>query len=197
MRLFVALELDEPGRQAVAAAQERLRPICDGRGRSSLKWVKPEQVHLTLAFLGEVSEDRARAVIEVMGQSIDHGPFVVGFGGVGMFPSDGAPRVLWLGVTRGAHDVTDVRGKVLERLASAGVIVADRFHAHLTLARWRTLQRGNRRLIVNLREGRELFEESVTGVTLIDSRLSSSGPTYRVVSRVRLEVDPHPPLQSS
>src|SRR2546426_509668 len=71
MRLFVAIDLDDDARRAIAAEQKRLTRELAGEGKSSLRMVNPEHMHLTLAFLGEVDTVRGAAVAEVMGQDVE------------------------------------------------------------------------------------------------------------------------------
>ena len=186
MRLFVAIDLNDDARGAIAAEQKRLAEAL-GHG-SSLKWVRPEQLHLTLAFLGEVDEPRAAAVIDVMRADLPEiAPFPIVFAGLGVFPPSGAPRVLWLGVAAGAHDVVDVQRHVDQRLSQVGIALDARsFHPHLTLARWRDRRPTDRR-VVAAADGRATVAcAAVSAVTLYQSRLSSSGPIHTAITRARL-----------
>ena len=199
MRLFVAIELDAGNRRAIAAEQARLMATATEGAGSTLRWVRPEHMHLTLAFLGEVSEERVRPLVIVMAEPIQQRPFVLGFGGLGIFPPHGAPRVLWLGVIRGVSELRAVQEAVLGRLFGAGSTLPERFQPHLTLARWRAGTGGRRvrrRSVTDLDQHRELFQLTVESVALIESRLSSAGPAHEVLARGRLEGDRVPPLQS-
>ena len=195
MRLFVAIELDEPGRQAIAAELLMLKSALDGEERSSMRWVKPEHMHLTLVFLGEVAEDRVRVLVGALSHPIPLAPFIAGFGGLGIFPPRQAPRVLWLGLTRGVAEVREVRREVAQNLSRVGVVPEEHFEPHLTLARWRPHGAG-RRPRVQLGAPGELLRLSVEHVALIESRLSSAGPSYSVLAKAILEVQRRPPLQS-
>src|SRR5918992_3590833 len=111
MRLFVAAEPSERVRATAAACTQRLRIRLDAaRAAEGIRWVPEENLHLTVWFLGEVSEARADAVLDALRPPIDLAPFELHIDGFGAFPPSGPPRVLWLGVTRGldeparAHD---------------------------------------------------------------------------------------------
>ena len=93
-----------PREHAIASMQTRLKAAL-GDERSALKWIRPEHMHLTLAFLGELDDGLARSVVEAIGQPVQADRFAIVFGGLGMFPPAGAPRVLWLGLTAGAREV--------------------------------------------------------------------------------------------
>jgi 2'-5' RNA ligase len=199
MRLFVAIELDDAARQAIHAEQNRLKSAFDGSGRSSLRWVKPEHIHLTLVFLGELRQDDGDKVIQVMREAFDHDRFVIAFGGLGVFPSHGLPRVLWLGVQQGIREVGAVQHTVCERLARLNVVVQERegtFRPHLTLARWRRSTGSDRRTVLGQNNPGSIAQLAVTQVALIQSRLSSAGPSYTALCRTKLAATGAGPLQS-
>lgn len=186
MRLFVAIDLNDGARRAIEAEQRRLVEAL-GHG-SSLKWIRPEQLHLTLAFLGEIDEPRAMAVIGSMSADIiEVAPFSIVFAGLGVFPPRGAPRVLWIGLSVGTLDVIEVRRQVTGRLSQVGVVLDARaFHPHLTLARWRDHRPTDRRVVAAADSGAGVARVEVSVVTLYQSRLFSSEPTHTVMARARL-----------
>lgn len=197
MRLFVAIELDEEARRRIGAEEKRLQQVLGSRDRSTLKWVRPEHMHLTLVFLGELSEDRTGIIVEAMTRPIEGQRFGVGFGGFGVFPARGAPRVLWLGVMRGGQEVAAVQRQVVERVERLGIGLENRaFHPHLTLARWRAAVYADRHGVLASAGQQEVAGIDVDAVTLVESRLSSAGPTYRALCRARLGGDTRPTLQS-
>src|ERR1700676_1767357 len=137
MRLFAAVELCDDARAAIASEQEKLATVLVAAARS-LRFVRAGHMHLTLAFIGEIADARTASIVEAMSANIAQAPFQVDFGGMGTFPRDGAPRVLWLGVVRGAPELIELAALVARRLAAVGVAVEPRtFRPHLTLARWR------------------------------------------------------------
>jgi 2'-5' RNA ligase len=188
MRLFTAIELNEDARRAIAAEQKRIAGVLGRDPESSLKWIRPERMHLTLVFLGEIEEAHAPAVIDAMGEAIDEAePFPIVFAGLGLFPARGTPRVLWLGVSTGATEAIELRRRVAERLLPTGVTIEERaFHPHLTLARWRETRHAVRARVAAADRGAEVARVDVGAVTLYQSRLSSSGPTYTMLARAPL-----------
>src|SRR5262245_57927623 len=135
MRLFVAIDLTEKARRAVAAEASRVRREL---GEKSGTWVRPEQMHLTLVFIGEVDETRAGQIADLISPEIPIAPFRMVFGGIGVFPPHGAPKILWLGAQHGTSNVIELQRLVVDRLKPAGVEQEERpFHPHLTLARWK------------------------------------------------------------
>jgi 2'-5' RNA ligase len=183
MRLFTAIELTEDARAAIVAEQKRVAAVLT-RNLGSLRLVRPEHLHLTLAFVGEVSEDRAAGIARAMTADIPLEPFQVVFAGVGAFPPRGAPRVLYLDVTEGAHAAVELHRHVAARLEAAGVGLDRRpFRPHLTLGRWRQSRPPDRPRGTS---AARVAEIQVRSVTLFQSQLSSSGPTYTRLTATRL-----------
>jgi 2'-5' RNA ligase len=187
MRLFAAIELDEPARAAIAEEQQRLAELLRQHRSSLPRLVSSEHMHLTLVFIGEVAEDRAPAIIRAAAAPIALPPFGVGFGGIGAFPPRGAPRVLWLGLADGAPAVVELQEVVAARLQQVGVPREQRpFHPHLTLGRWKE-SRASDRPRVDETTPAMVARVEVDAVALIQSRLSSKGPTYTLLARAALE----------
>jgi 2'-5' RNA ligase len=197
MRLFLAIELEESARAAVVDLQRRLLSAVAPE-TSALRMVHPEQLHLTLVFLGEVSEDRARALMNALQPPLVGAPYTLALGGIGMFPPRGAPRVLWLGVVGGGPETTALRAAILTRVSpvgmSAGVDDSRGHHeraftAHLTLGRWRDGRPCHRRTLVASGPSATVAVAStrVDAVTLFHSRVGSAGASHVVLARTRLE----------
>jgi RNA 2',3'-cyclic 3'-phosphodiesterase len=187
MRLFVAVDLTDDARRAIAVEQERLAASLEHPARRVLKWVRVDHMHLTLEFLGEVEDHKVPALVEAIGERIERPPFKVILGGIGMFPAFGAPRVLWLGLRAGVHETLELQRAVVGRLHEAGMTTEAReFHPHLTLARWRSSRPGDRRGILSQDRAAEVTSVAVTHVTLYRSQLSPQGPSYTALARARL-----------
>lgn len=186
--MFVAIDLDDGAKAVVAREQQLAASLA---GRSSLKFVNPQQAHLTLAFLGEVLPPQAEQVIAAMQEPIAGiSPFRMAFGGLGIFPPLGAPRVLWLGLSEGARDVIALQRVVAGRLEALGVRLEDRaFHPHLTIGRWKQARPSDRPSLPA--EAPHASTPSTGGmtvdrVTLYESRLSSEGPDHIALAHARL-----------
>src|SRR5262245_51634019 len=145
MRLFVAVDLDEAARAAVAVEQKRVAAAL-GDARKSVRWVKPDHLHLTLVFLGEVPEEQAVTIAAAVGRPLDASSFDVTFQGIGVFPPHGPPRAVWIGVTDGAAELIELQRTLAERVAREGLALESRpFQPHLTLGRWRNSRPSDRR----------------------------------------------------
>lgn len=181
-RLFVAVDLDERTRGIVADCIARLaQHLRHDRRVGRITWVRTEHLHLTLRFLGDVDDAQAASVQQALAEPLTTAGFDLSFEGVGMFPGTGRPRVVWLGVAAGLSELESLYREVEARLQLAAVPPEPRpFQAHLTLGRFREST-----IRPDLRAGR--LGDAVIGpcpvdhVTLYESRLSSSGPTYTAI----------------
>src|SRR3954462_502783 len=113
MRLFVAIELTDDARTAIIAEQQR---VSDLPGGAALRFVQPEHMHLTLAFIGDTTEDRAAAIGAAIRGDVPAAPFQLTFAGLGVFPPRGAPQAFWLGVVAGEHSAVQLHEIVVARL---------------------------------------------------------------------------------
>jgi 2'-5' RNA ligase len=158
-----------------------------GESRSSIRWVQPEQMHLTLVFLGETPEDVAAAVVDAMSVPMSAPTFDMVFQGVGVFPPHGAPRALWIGVGDGSSEVIDVQREIANRVAACGVALETRpFRPHLTLGRWRHSRPSDRRQALARSTSHAVARARVSAATLYQSRISSAGSTYTALARATL-----------
>jgi 2'-5' RNA ligase len=186
MRLFVAVDLDDTARTAIAAEQKRVAAAM-GDARSSVTWVKPDRMHLTLVFLGEVSDAHAPAIVDSVSRPVAMTAFSITFQGLGVFPSHGGPRALWVGITDGGADLSELQREIARRVTDAGVVLDARtFHPHLTLGRWRQSRPSDRRRILSASRPDVVARVAVPAATLYQSRISSAGPTYTALARANL-----------
>lgn len=185
MRLFIATDLDDAAREAIAALQWRLvRRVGD---RSSLKWTKPEQMHVTLAFIGEADEMLSANLIVAMQARPAQTAFEAAFARIGVFPARGAPKVLWLGVGAGTTEMTALQVEITGRVERLGVTLERRpFHPHLTLARWRDARPGDRRTVDEIADVGEVARVRIDHATLYRSQTLPAGPVYTPLARVTL-----------
>ncbi|HEY2389119.1 MAG TPA: RNA 2',3'-cyclic phosphodiesterase [Candidatus Binatia bacterium] len=139
IRSFVALEVEEPARAPIAAYLAELRPS------AGVAWTRPENLHVTLKFLGGVLparlEELAAALAEVARACA---PFTIAYDGVGAFPSLARPATLWVGAE--APALVPLAREVGEASVRIGVAREVRpFHPHVTLGRVRSQREGSRR----------------------------------------------------
>jgi RNA 2',3'-cyclic 3'-phosphodiesterase len=191
VRLFVAVDLDDAARRGVSDAAADLRQACERRDRTlatGLAWVKPSNLHLTLHFLGEVDERQASAIRDTVSAPVPLAPFEIGLASWGLFPSSGAPRVLWVGVASGADAVRSAHRVIGDRLNSVGAALEARpLSAHLTVARVKDgAGRGLRELVAGT-PAPPTVAWTVPHATLYRSHLGPDGPRYEVLARIPFE----------
>lgn len=186
MRLFVAVSLPEAVRRAVGELVDALRPQLP-----PARWVAPDRLHLTLAFLGEQPEERLAPLVAALAEGCRPvTPFEARLGGAGVFPERGRARVAWVAFVAPDGVVEALAEAVSGACRQAGVPPADRarFHPHVTLARCRGGWSGaaRRRWASSVPAG--LGGAFPVGeATLFESLLAPGGPRYSRLADLPLE----------
>lgn len=190
MRLFVAVDLEPSIRQEAFAVGVRLAGVLRRAipgGRADVSWVRADNLHLTLRFLGEVEDARAAALAERFTQPLALAPFDIELGGVGVFPAAGSPRVIWIDVTQGREALVSLARQVEDRLEAWGCGRDTRpFQAHLTLGRCRQPLGPQAPGLLVGTAARSIGRSRVDHVVLFESRLGSGPATYLVKARTPL-----------
>lgn len=184
MRTFIAIELAQEIKDRLAEIQKEL-----ASSQADIKWVKPENIHLTLKFLGEVEEAKIPEIIQrlqELGGQIK--PFTLRISGLGAFPGLKSARVIWVGV----KEDTDELGKLAEIIEDGLVKLGfpkegRKFSAHLTLGRLRSNKNADKL-------GQELEKIQIPGraaqwinsIGLFKSVLHPAGAVYQKLSEISL-----------
>lgn len=184
-RLFVAVEIPEEIRWTLAREQDRLKR-CGAR----VGWVAPENLHLTLVFLGDTFVGRLPELTAALdAAAAETVPFEFEIAGLGAFGSPRSPRVIWAGVTGPPPELTALHARVTEALSACGVRLESRpFAAHLTLGRVRS-SKGAGALTGALSSPNvpAVGRAAVRRMLLMRSVLGRAGPQYSVVHESRLK----------
>ncbi|MBN2130488.1 MAG: RNA 2',3'-cyclic phosphodiesterase [Sedimentisphaerales bacterium] len=187
MRCFIAIDISEQIKAQLADVQQELAGSVDIR-QGDVKWVRPEAMHLTLKFLGEV---RDADVVEICRIARDaagrHRAFNVAVKEVGHFGGRSA-RVLWVGAGAESEPLSALQQDLEEQLAEAGWPKEGRkFSAHLTLCRVRNTKAG-----AKLAEATGPFRDLDLGamradsVSVYESKLTPQGPIYTCLGNYKL-----------
>jgi 2'-5' RNA ligase len=178
VRLFVALDVPQTVRTALAELTAKFKKTCPGA-----RWVRLEGVHITLKFIGEVPDDQVDPIRQSLGMLATFAPIEVRFAGLGFFPSARRPRVFWAGVEGGLR-LAELAAAIEMKVEPLGIQPEKRaFHPHLTLARFESPQ-GTQPLRAAVEAlgapefGKELFRE----FHLYRSVLKRSGAEYTRLS---------------
>jgi RNA 2',3'-cyclic 3'-phosphodiesterase len=175
MRLFVALDLPDPVREAIRGLIAQLKPES-----LSARWVRPEGMHITLKFLGETDPSKLDSIRSALSAVHSPQPVEMRFGGLGFFPSERRPRVIWIGV-EASPNLAKLAADVEHALHPLGFAPESRaFVPHLTLARFES-PKGVESLVRRAGElGASHFgSASETQFHLFQSILRPSGAEYR------------------
>ncbi len=188
MRLFVAVDFDESVRRAAARVARTVRDRIERAGSYGVSWVAPDNFHLTLRFLGELSEDLGKQVADAIARPFTIDPFDIELDGAGAFPPAGSARVIWLGISKGAEDLVRLHDEVEMRLQPFAFEREDRpYRAHLTIGRFRVPAPTRVRDIISASASGSIGRCPVRHVTLYRSQLSPRGAIYTPLVRAPLE----------
>jgi RNA 2',3'-cyclic 3'-phosphodiesterase len=168
-RLFVSIELPQTVTKLLASLDPGMRGV---------RWLGPEQMHLTLSFLGNVSTDAEEALKEDLG-AIAWKPFFLPISGLGKFPGKGPPNVLWIGVGTGHPHLFQLHKRVQEAALHAGLEPDLRsFHPHVTLARCRDVSEESVRPFLRSHAAFDAGMIHVESFSLNSSELTPNGSIY-------------------
>lgn len=183
MRAFIAIELPEEIRREIAYIQEELK-----QAEADVKWVIPENIHLTLKFLGNVPDDK----IEKIKTTLDiiataHKKFETSLFKIGVFPKLEYPRVVWIGVDKNCALIEEIASKVEDKCESIGFPKEDRpFSAHLTIGRVRSPKNKGvlkeKMLSISVKPHSFIVDK----LMLFQSTLTPKGPIYTTLHQFPL-----------
>ncbi|MGI6318567.1 MAG: RNA 2',3'-cyclic phosphodiesterase [Dethiobacteria bacterium] len=186
MRAFVAIKLDMKVINDLRKIQQELKSRIKG-----IRWVKPELLHITLKFLGEIKEEDIAPLeqrLEELGNRT--APFNLSFSSLGAFPHQGDPRIIWIGVNEGAGELYALAREIDKLLLTHKIYNKpdkSKFKPHLTLGR----RNKHEELYLPCR----VFEErlvcnsimNVKEFYLLQSTLYRSGPVYAPLKKFLLK----------
>ena len=179
MRSFLAVDLPDDVRAALVRVGDRLP--------GAVRRVRPEALHLTLRFLGDIDDEQVPALIEALRAATRRAPASLVLAGGGAFPSPVRPRVLWAGLRGDLEELHDLARAVEQAVVAAGLPPEPRpFHPHVTLGRVKG--RVPRRVVDELAALPDLGEVPLDAVVLYESELLPEGARHTVVHRFPLEV---------
>ena len=186
LRTFIAIELPEEIQRGLERVQRKLSRLI-GAGLK-VRWTRPEAIHLTLKFLGDIRRETIHEVGAFMRESVRGiPPFELTVEGLGSFPPTGRPRILWVGVTGEVEPLSVLAGRLEEGARQIGAKGEDRRYVpHLTLGRVKSAPPGFAESLAAVKKP-ILGTFQADGLTLFMSELTPKGSAYTVLDRVRFE----------
>jgi len=183
LRLFVAIKLDDP---VIVGRIARLQEDLAAAGLRA-KFVEPENLHLTLKFIGEVPQEKARRIQRAL-NDIKRRSFDIDLRGLGAFPSMERPRVIWIGVSEGASQLEGLASEIEDILMRHASVrkSGKAFHPHLTIARVKGRVTPSARRVLEKHSSDIFGKISAREFLLVKSTLTPRGPIYDVVERYDL-----------
>ena len=184
IRTFIAVDFDNPA--IVSKVQDVQRELINSG--IAMKPVEPQNLHVTLWFLGEIDRGRLELVLENAGK-VAFKPFSLRVEGVGYFPGGSRINVIWLGIKDPENGLKNILDQLLEKLTKLGFKYDERgFTPHLTIGRVKFI-RDKRLAIQKLDKLKELYfgEQYVDSFKVKRSTLTSRGPIYTDLLVVKAE----------
>lgn len=182
MRVFIALDLTSEARREIEKFLKRLE-----KKHWKVKWEKPEKVHLTLAFLGSIKEEKLDLIKKTCQQVTKvTASFIVSFKGFGCFPDFDFPRLVWLGLKGDLKSLASLQKKLRDQLKDLGFKTEKRpFKPHLTLGRIKRARVRERREIGRqIKALRKIDFKSqwlVDKLVLYESKCLPEGSVYKKI----------------
>lgn len=172
-RLFLSVNLPADVRKELARFQRKLVDLIKGN------LVPEEQMHITMKFLGNVTDEQVEQLKTICADAISAPSFTAEVKGIGVFPSDDYIRVLWVGVGAGASSLASIRAALDARLDPLGFGDDKDFHAHITLARVKkVIHRDALRQLIKNNKETDFGKFRVEKVNLMQSELSREGAKH-------------------
>lgn len=183
IRTFVAIEIPEAVKRQVEDLESRLKTF-----RTDVRWVRPQNIHITLKFLGDTPVDRLEDIYAGLREAVDSvRPFQLTLKRIGAFPDLNRPRVFWVDIDQGRETLMDLQRRVEEKLYARRFVREERpFSPHLTIGRVRS-PKGLQTLTDHIRDitfNAQAFP--VDRMAVVKSDLQPAGPMYTIMGQVDL-----------
>lgn len=188
LRLFIAISVPEAVKREIARTQDELRAALS---RSRVSWSNPDQIHLTLRFLGKMAKEQVEPMTGAVRRVCENfGELNLRACGIGAFPNLRRPRVIWVGVEEEPKQLLQLQKGIQAATQPFTLEPAeDRFHAHLTLGRVKEIRRDEVRA---LEKQTAILQKKAFGaweasqIEIMRSELSPKGARHTCLETISL-----------
>ena len=185
IRCFIAIELSQENQENLSQIIKELK-----KSGADVKWVKPENIHLTLKFLGETKASLVEDIKKILQETAEQfEKFEFQLNELGVFPKITSPRAIWVNAFEPAEIIARIVSTLEERLENLGFAKEGReFTPHITIGRVKSSD-GRISLVEKLKQTKisQPQTQKVDKLTLLKSTLTPSGPIYEVLSQASLK----------
>jgi 2'-5' RNA ligase len=183
MRTFIAIELPERIKRKIEDLQAPLK-----KTNAFASWVKPENIHVTLKFLGEVPEDKINEVFSATGKALECAKkFTMSLKGMGAFPDFRRPRVIWIGAGNGVNELSHLANRIEEEMEKINFPKEERkFSAHFTIGRVKSPKNIEKLMELVKSSDFSTGEIEVNEVVVMKSQLHPAGAIYTPLKKIAL-----------
>lgn len=186
MRIFIAVDISKEAKKEI---EKKLYKVLEKK-HWSVKWEKPEKLHLTLAFLGNIDNNLLPLIKTICKKAVKNlKPFIVSFKGLGCFPNYDLPGVIWLGLKGDLQHLALIQKRIEASLIKENFKIDTRvFSAHITLGRVRNCRFKERKEIGRQLRGLKIYDLrskiEINKIIIYESKLSSKGSVYNRLEEI-------------
>jgi len=185
IRAFIAIPLDPKIQHSIERMQDHLK-----KTNSDVKWVKPENIHITLKFLGDVNTEQINSVKQALSNCTHNTrPFKVELSQLGAFPNIERPRTLWIGLKDSKKQLNRIAVSLEKALGKIGFQGDQRpFNSHITIGRVRSSKNIN--LLSQLLSNYQIatgLTQTISKIVLLKSTLNSEGPLHEPLYQIKFK----------
>ena len=185
MRCFISIPISKENKEKIKEIQNKLQEL-----HVHVSWTRPESLHLTLKFLGNIEGEMVEAIKGHLDRIVpEFPPFDVYLRGTGVFPDKKRPRIIWIGIKEDGQILSNLYRRIEEAMVKLGFPREGRgFTPHITIGRIRSKE-GMGKLIEYVQKEKDidLGEFRITRVQLMKSQLNPKGAVYTELYSVSLK----------
>ena len=182
-RLFICVNLSDILKEQISEYLYSAR-----RNYRTIKWVRPENLHITLKFLGDTPVNKVDKIKEILSYVAEsNSEFTLELSGTGVFPGLNRPRVVWLGISGGVKNLKEIRNSLGEEMEKIGFPMENRdFKGHITLGRVKRFEKKFKGILQDIQLDK-LYRQQVKSIDLMKSTLLPGGPVYDIMGQYFLK----------